>query len=65
MLFSFVIIIFVVVCIYGDMVLIFKYGYKIYKAYCLYLEIKQLVGMLIQIQMQILCETQIPASKYN
>ena len=48
-----------VVCIYGDMVLIFKYGYKIYKAYCLYLEIKQLVGMLIEIQMQILCETQI------
>ena len=49
MLFSYVIIIFVVVCVHGNVVLIFKYGYKIYKTHCLYLEIKQLVGMLIEI----------------
>ena len=58
MLFSFDIIIFVVICLYGGVVLI-------YKAYCLYLEIDQLVGILVEIQIQILCEIQIPTSKYN
>ena len=58
MLFSFDIIIFVVICVYGVVVLICK-------AYCLYLEIDQLVGILVEIQIQILCEIQIPTSKYK
>ena len=43
MLFSFDIIIFGVICLYGGVVLI-------YKACCLYLEINQLVDILVEIQ---------------
>ena len=57
-LFSFDIIIFVVICVQGGVVLI-------YKAYCSYLEINQLVCILAEIQIQILCEIQIPTSKNN
>ena len=45
-------------CVYGGVVLI-------YKAYCLYLEINQLVGIPAEIQIQILCEIQISTSKNN